>query len=116
VRERAIETAAGTGATAKIAAGVLGAVVLATGAVGTTHTLGHHAHHHAPRATVVAPVSVTPAVISLHVPSHRSRQAPHRYAQRVPGRFAYLGIPAARRHARTAAPAVKQHGGGPFSP
>ena len=114
VRERVIEAAAGTGATAKIAVGVLGAVVLATGAVGATHTLGHRAHHHAPHTTVVAPVSVTPAAVVRHVPSYGPRHRPRRYTQRVPGGFAYLGVPTAPKRPQT--PVVTQRGGGPFGP
>jgi DNA-directed RNA polymerase specialized sigma24 family protein len=42
VRERAVTLLAGTGASAKVAAGVATVAVIATGAIGATHVLNHH--------------------------------------------------------------------------
>jgi DNA-directed RNA polymerase specialized sigma24 family protein len=42
VRERAATLLAGTGASAKVAAGVATVAVIATGAIGATHVLNHH--------------------------------------------------------------------------
>jgi DNA-directed RNA polymerase specialized sigma24 family protein len=42
VRERAFEVLAGSGASAKLAAGVISVVLVAAGAVGATHSLTHH--------------------------------------------------------------------------
>jgi hypothetical protein len=119
VRERAIEAAAGTGATAKIAAGLASVAMLADGSLGTTHVPEHYPHHHrAHRLSVPVAGTITPAavVVPRRTPAAGEPVAPHHIRQRVPGGFAYLGIPTTSRHARTAAPAVKQHGGGPFEP
>jgi hypothetical protein len=120
-RERMIEAAAGTGATAKIAASAISIVVLASSTIGATHALGHyhrpqHPHSHAHHRPIVQPVpSIAPVV------SHRTRSnhRPHSvrglgHTERVPGGFAYLGVPPPPK--RSTAPVVKQRGGGPFGP
>lgn len=123
VRERVIEAAgvASGGAAAKLAAGAIGVAVLAGGAVGITSSSHHHARQHHHPAHTQAPVSVvapTPPQASEPVRQSKrhTRDAPRR-GRYEPGGFAYLGVPVTK-HASSArrAPAVTQHGGGPFSP
>jgi hypothetical protein len=118
MRERVIEAAAGTGATAKIAAGAIGIVMLAGTTIGVTHAVAHHPHQH-PHGHHSA--IIQPAHTITRLPSRQPQQAvrPHAatrvlHTQRVAGAFGYLGVPTAPKRSQT--PVVTQHGGGPFGP
>jgi hypothetical protein len=117
MRERVIEAAAGTGATAKIAAGAIGIVMLAGTTIGVTHVAAHHEHeHHRRHSTIVQPTyTITRAPIRRPlqaVKPHAARALPH--TQHVSGAFGYLGVSAVPKRSQT--PVVTQHGGGPFGP
>jgi hypothetical protein len=120
-RERVIEAAAGTGATAKIAAGAVSVVVLAGSTIGAVHALRHDHNHHRRRArharVVSAPRTITPYTELRPRPRVAAKPRKPRlraHTQHVPGGFAYLGVPTAPKRPR--APVVTQHGGGPFGP
>jgi len=142
VRERAVALLAGSGAAAKVAAGVATVAVIAGGTIGATRVLDQpRTRHHADAQLALgAPAPRTPRIVQRQAlatvaapakhggPSRPARGSSRRAApptpavntggQREPGGFAYLGVPsgtpppAGEATARTAA----THGGGPFSP
>lgn len=119
-RERVVEVVAGTGAGAKLAAGVVGVALLAGGAIGAVSSPARHhgarQHSHSRPHVVVTtarPSSVAPHGSPAPRPQHR---LPRPSQQHTPGGFSYLGVPTSPAPHRAAAPVVKQHGGGPFGP
>lgn len=123
VRERAIEaaSAASGGAAVKLAAGAVGVAVLAGSAVGIAGGAHHDRRHHHPAhasatVSVTLPIPAQTPAPPVQSPRHARRAAHLRRYE--PGGFAYLGVPTAPKRASRArrAPAVSQHGGGPFSP
>jgi DNA-directed RNA polymerase specialized sigma24 family protein len=116
LRERAVEALAGSGATAKLAAGVISAVLLAGGALHAAHPATHHRAHLVSRHAIFVPA---PRHRHPAAPPKRSTQLSHKLPspsqQHTPGGFSYLGVPA-RPRTTPSAPVVKQHGGGPFWP
>lgn len=126
VRERALEVVAGTSAGAKLAAGVVGVVLLAGGAVGAVgaphrrpppphHLQAQHREAVFPSHPLrhVAPVRrAAPSKPSRPRPSHR---LPRPSQQHTHGGFSYLGDSSPPRP-RPTVPVVTQHGGGPFGP
>jgi RNA polymerase sigma factor (sigma-70 family) len=138
-RERAATLLAGGGASAKLAAGIVTAAVVAGATVTATHALGHQPHtvrrHTAPSTLVRAsrpvhyarPAAI--AAIAPHAsrrpvlrrrPSHghvaaRAHAAANAAAKnaREPGGFAYLGVPT---HTSTTPPPAAPQSGAPFSP
>ncbi len=117
MRERVIEAAAASGATAKIAAGAIGVVMLAGTTISATHVFDQHQHkHHGHRSAIIRP---TYAVTRIPVRQPPRAVKPHaaRYqpdTQHVRGAFGYLGVPSAPKRSQT--PIVMQRGGGPFGP
>ena len=121
VRERAVALLAGTGASAKLAAGVVAVAVIAGSTITATHALVHEHDPRRPqlraspqsstRAQMAEPVAFTqraPAPPISAVQHHTSRPKPalaghlatitHPASRRVsvrrePGGFAYLGVP-----------------------
>lgn len=79
VRERALEVVASTSASAKLAAGIAGIVLLAAGAVGAA-TSRQPTHHHTPRrSTAVRSTMVKPTTPVGHtVPRKRPASRPPR--------------------------------------
>ncbi len=115
LRERAVEVIAGSGMGAKLAAGVVGAVLLAGGALHAAPPSAHHrAHPVAHHATVVAAPRPRRLPVPPKRPVRRAHKLPSPGQQHTPGGFSYLGVPAT--HSQPAAPAVTQRGGGPFGP
>jgi hypothetical protein len=121
IRERGLEVAAGTSASAKLAAGIAGVLLLAGGAVSaatsSTPARRHRTPHHLVLRTtpVRPPAPVRPIASRRQSPSSRSRRLPSASEQHTPGGFSYLGTPQPA-HSRIAAPVVGQDGGGPFGP
>jgi RNA polymerase sigma factor (sigma-70 family) len=145
VRERAVALLAGSGASAKLAAGVVTAAVITGGAISATHEPTHHKpgrpHHAAvhaisqPRAYDALDVvqrrpAPAPAVITARrpradKPSSRPGHVvvvtppprpPSRPVRLEPGGFAYLGVPTPRAPAVPVHAAMSTHDGGPFGP
>lgn len=114
LRERAVEVIAGSSATAKLAAGVVGAVVLAGGALHAAQPSAHHRAHAVSHAVVVPAPRPRRLTGQPKRAVRRAHTRPSPGQQHTPGGFSYLGVPAT--HPRTAAPAVTQRGGGPFGP
>lgn len=117
--DRILETAAGTSAAAKLAAGVFSVAVLAGGAVGVTSSLQHH---HARRRYARHPAVVAPTEAAASVPvrparaRHYHHRSLHTIEQHTPGGFAYLGAPSHPQPRSSDTPVVVQHGGGSFGP
>jgi hypothetical protein len=115
LRERAFEVVAGSGVGAKLAAGAIGAVLLAGGALHAAQpSVRHHAHPVSHHATVVAATRPRRLPVPPKRPVRHAHTLPSPSQQHTPGGFSYLGVPAT--HARTGAPVVTQRGGGPFGP
>jgi RNA polymerase sigma factor (sigma-70 family) len=145
-RERAATLLAGGGASAKLAAGIVTAAVVAGATVTATHALGHHEQHaprrHAAPSTLVRasrpanyaqPARPAATAAASHVYRapvvQRRRSHGHVVATahlaakkaagnaREPGGFAYLGVPT---HTTTTPPPppppAVAQSGGPFSP
>ncbi len=115
-RERVVEVVAGTGAGAKLAAGVVGVALLAGTTIGVSRIVAHHPYgHHGHRSTLIQPTRTITHVASPRpqrtVRRHAALPGPH--TQRVAGPFGYLGVPIAPKRR---APIVTQRGGGPFGP
>jgi DNA-directed RNA polymerase specialized sigma24 family protein len=121
-RERALEVVAGGGG-AKVAVGFLGIALLAGSAVGVggaSPAVKHRSARQPAPALRVVHVSF-PAARGVARTAPRpvrfprpSRQLPLPRQQHTPGGFSYLGVVPSSRP--TSAPAVHQHGGGPFGP
>lgn len=123
VRERALEVVAGTSASAKLAAGLASVLLLAGGAVDAatgTHRTGQH-HHRRPIAQQshvalpAAPVRRAEPRQATRRPAS-ARRLPRPSEQHTRGGFSYLGASSPPPSRPAAAPAVTQHGGGPFGP
>jgi RNA polymerase sigma factor (sigma-70 family) len=123
VRERAVEIVAGSGASAKLAAGLAGVVLLAGGAVGAAHGRARPARHQhaqsraaASRAQPIAPRAPMRSASSFKLSRPRpSHGLPRPTQQHTIGGLSYLGVSPPRRP-RPTVPVVIQHGGGPFGP
>lgn len=123
VRERTLEVAAGTSASAKLAAGITSVLLLAGGAVGVatiTHPARHHNRSH-PVAVHPRPIAPT-APVRRAVPHTRAaprqslRRLPRPSEQHTPGGFSYLGATPPPTSRPKDVPVVKQRGGSPFGP
>ena len=130
-RERIVEAVAGTSAAGKIAAGALSIAVLAGGAVGVTRAIEHDHMRRPHRAALLTPTTGSRTIANVAPTStrkgrrrhHKQPEALRDLHQRVPGDFAYLGVPsrpatppAPATRARPRVPVVTQRGGGPFGP
>jgi RNA polymerase sigma factor (sigma-70 family) len=120
VRERAVALVAGTGASAKLAAGVVAVAVIAGGTITATHALHEHdprrptlraSPHAGTSAQMAEPVAFTqpapaPPISTVQHNASRPKPAPAGHlatithpasrsvsVRREPGGFAYLGVP-----------------------
>lgn len=119
VRERAAALLAGTGAAAKLAAGVATVAVIAGGTIGATHVLDHkaapHRHHAAASLTVAEPLRPVASPLAATPPVHRTAFQPHRGAapaQRHRARSQAHRRPSTRTVARASSPATRREPGG----
>jgi DNA-directed RNA polymerase specialized sigma24 family protein len=119
VRERAVALLAGTGATAKLAAGVATVAVIAGGTIDATHVLDHkpapHRHHATAPLAVTEPSRPAYSQLATTPPVLRSAFQPHRNAAHARQHRAHSHAhrrPSSRTVARTSSPAARREPGG----
>jgi DNA-directed RNA polymerase specialized sigma24 family protein len=119
VRERAAALLAGTGAAAKLAAGVATVAVIAGGTIGATHVLDHkpapHRHHAAaplgvsePSRPIASQLTATPPVLRAAFQPHRSAAPARRHRARSQAHRR----PSSRTVASASSPAARREPGG----
>jgi DNA-directed RNA polymerase specialized sigma24 family protein len=118
VRERAAALLAGTGAAAKLAAGVATVAVIAGGTIGATHVLDHkptRRHHAAARLAtselsrpITSRLATTPPVLRTGFQPHRSAAPVRRHQARSPAHRR----PSSRTVAKTSSLATRREPGG----